>query len=474
MMLHVATKDDPRVANVFNAQLKDIHVQTDRVFAWLFIGQWVFAVLCAILISPLTWNGMQDSIHIHVWAASFLGGTLISLPIALILWIPGSLLTRILIAATQVMFSALIIHLMGGRIESHFHIFGSLAILAFYRDPRVFVPAVTLVVLDHWLRGIYWPESVFGISKAAQWRSLEHGAWLLFETAFLLWGIAQSRSHLWQLSAYQVSLADERDHLEVKVEERVKELKEQRAFLRSLVDHLPCAVFWKDRELRYAGGNEAFAKLAGYASTEEVTELNPELRWSNEQSRRMHDTQLQVIDQGDCLVNEEQKLEFSNGRQLDVLTSHVPLKNEDGEIAGLIGILQDVSELKLLQQQLEDVQKFVSMRQAAGTIANEIYEPLLQANRNMAFLKNCSELLFTVVARYRELVFDKNGASHEKRLQDMQNLLAEYRFDMLSERAPVAMNETTEAMEQMIELVTAMKGAPQPWERADASGSGPC
>ena len=468
MTASVDSHDDPRVAQVFNDYLKNIQTQTDRVFAWLFIGQWVFAVLCAILISPLTWNGMEDSIHMHVWAASFLGGTLISLPIALILWIPGSLLTRFLIAATQVMFSALIIHLMGGRIESHFHIFGSLAILAFYRDPRVFIPAVTLVVLDHWLRGIYWPESVFGISKAAQWRSLEHGAWLLFETAFLLWGIAQSRSHLWQLSAFQVSLADERDHLEVKVEERVKELKEQRSFLRSLVDHLPCAVYWKDRDLRYAGGNEAFAKLAGFNSTDAIQPGNSETRWSWQQSARMQQSQMRVLDQGDCEVNQELQIDFTNGRQLDVLSSHVPLKNEDGEIAGLIGILQDVSELKMLQRQLEDVQKFVSMRQAAGTIVGEIYDPLAQATDNIAFLKDCNELLFNVVERYRELVFDQNGMSHAKRMQDMQRLLAEYRFNELRERAPAVLQETSESMQEVMELLSAMKGTPQPWQ-ANAS-----
>ena len=119
---------------------------------------------------------MEGSIHIHVWAASFLGDTLISLPIALILWIPGNLLTRIVVASTQVMFSGLIIHLMGGRIRS------SLSYLWLARHPFV-LPRPTrvhsrvgLVVLDHWLRGMFWPESVFGITKAAQWRSLEHGS----------------------------------------------------------------------------------------------------------------------------------------------------------------------------------------------------------------------------------------------------------------------------------------------------------
>jgi signal transduction histidine kinase len=82
--------------------------------------------------------------------------------------------------------SALLIHLTGGRIETHFHVFGSLAFLAFYRDWRVLIPATIVVALDHLLRGIYWPQSVYGVLLASQWRWLEHSAWVVFEDVFLV------------------------------------------------------------------------------------------------------------------------------------------------------------------------------------------------------------------------------------------------------------------------------------------------
>ena len=66
---------------------------------------------------------------------------------------------RHLIAISQVAFSALLIHVTGGRLETHFHIFGSLAFLAAYRDWTVLVPSTLLVALDHLMRGIYLPES---------------------------------------------------------------------------------------------------------------------------------------------------------------------------------------------------------------------------------------------------------------------------------------------------------------------------
>ena len=66
---------------------------------------------------------------------------------------PGLPSTRYTIATAQMLMGALLIHLTGGRIETHFHVFGSLAFLAFYRDWRVLVPATIVVALDHFLRG---------------------------------------------------------------------------------------------------------------------------------------------------------------------------------------------------------------------------------------------------------------------------------------------------------------------------------
>ncbi len=82
--------------------------------------------------------------------------------------------------------SSLLIHLTGGRIETHFHIFGSLAFLSFYRDWRVLVPATVIVALDHMLRGIFYPQSVFGVLTQENWRWLEHAGWVVFEDIFLV------------------------------------------------------------------------------------------------------------------------------------------------------------------------------------------------------------------------------------------------------------------------------------------------
>src|SRR3954468_8838870 len=141
----------------------EIHRRTDHIFANLMIFQWAAGIAAALWISPKAWSGTSSQIHVHVWAAVFLGGVISSVPVALAWLRPGRALTRHVVAAAQMMTSALLIHLTGGRIETHFHVFGSLAFLAFYRDWRVLVTATVVVAGDHLLRGLVWPQSVFGI-----------------------------------------------------------------------------------------------------------------------------------------------------------------------------------------------------------------------------------------------------------------------------------------------------------------------
>src|SRR5262249_39956147 len=122
----------------------------------------------------------------HVLAAAVLGGILTSLPVGLVIYAPGQARTRHVIAVAQMLWSALLIHVTGGRLETHFHLFGSLAFIAFCRDWRVLPGAVVAIVTDHLVRGLLWPESVYGLANPEWWRFLEHGGWITFETVFLI------------------------------------------------------------------------------------------------------------------------------------------------------------------------------------------------------------------------------------------------------------------------------------------------
>jgi signal transduction histidine kinase/CheY-like chemotaxis protein len=121
--------------------------------------------------------------------------------------------------------SALLIHLTGGRIETHFHVFGSLAFLAYYRDWRVLLPATVVVAADHFVRGVYFPQSVFGVLTASPWRWVEHAGWVIFEDAFLVKMCVQGVREMGEIAKRQASIEAITLGLEHKVRERTVELE---------------------------------------------------------------------------------------------------------------------------------------------------------------------------------------------------------------------------------------------------------
>jgi len=121
--------------------------------------------------------------------------------------------------------SSLLIHLTGGRIETHFHVFGSLAFLAFYRDWRVLVSATIVVAADHALRGIYFPQSVFGILTASPWRWVEHAGWVVFEDVILVKMCLDGVQEMWEIARRQSSIEAITRGLEETIRKRTSQLE---------------------------------------------------------------------------------------------------------------------------------------------------------------------------------------------------------------------------------------------------------
>lgn len=213
-----------RSARLFQEHQHQIVRNTSRLFAALLLIQWVAGIVAALVITPRTWAGPTSTIHLHVWSALVFGALINSLPIFLALTRPCHTATRHIIAVAQMLTSALLIHITGGRIETHFHVFGSLAFLAFYRDWRVFIPATLVVGLDHLVRGVFWPQSVYGALTASVWRSVEHAAWVIFENIFLIIACRRNVQEMWDIAIHRARLEDTNALVEAKVAKRTQEL----------------------------------------------------------------------------------------------------------------------------------------------------------------------------------------------------------------------------------------------------------
>ena len=275
-----------KTTELFQEQQSKIFRRTDRLFFWLMLIQWLVGIGMAIWISPRTWAGAYSETHLHVWSAIVLGGLITALPALLVLTLPGSTLTRHVIAISQMLTSALLIHLSGGRIETHFHVFGSLAFLTSYRDWRVLVTATIVITLDHFFRGVFYPQSVFGVLTASPWRVFEHAGWVLFEDVFLLIKISQSLKDMKESARQRSLLMRTNEIVEEQVASRTKELwnakqkAEELSAFGNILDHSLNEIYIIDAEtFRFVHANHGALENLGYTMEElrgmTPLELNP-------------------------------------------------------------------------------------------------------------------------------------------------------------------------------------------------------
>ena len=255
----------------FRAQNDRLYRRTDILFAVLLFAEWLGCCLWTFYFSPLTYNGLQSSVHPHVTAALFFGGLITLFPCFLVINAPSNWLTRHTIAVAQALMSSLIIHVSGGRIESHFHIFGSLAFLAFYRDWTVIITATVIIAADHFFRGIYYPQSVYGIATSSISRTFEHATWVIFEDIFLIYSCLYSRKEMREIAVHRAEQAQTNARIEQEVELRTEELNH----LTEVLKHNNLDLENKNKEIE---AERQAALDANRAKSEFLTNMSHELR----------------------------------------------------------------------------------------------------------------------------------------------------------------------------------------------------
>ena len=334
----IPAANSERAEELFQQHRRRIFRDTDKLFARLMLFQWVACIVIALVVSPRTWDGEASQIHIHVWSALLIGGAISLFPVWMTRVWPGSVATRNVIAVAQMLMSALLIALTGGRIETHFHVFGSLVVLSFYRDWRVLVPATVVVGLDHFLRGVYLPYSVYGVLSASPWRSIEHAGWVVFENVFLVISCFRSIREMRFIANRTASL----------------EASDQRS--RQLFDDAPIgmAVVALDNE-KFRQVNARFTEMIGYSEVEllERTPLNLTHPDDLAESQRL----VKALLDGRERCSLEKRYIRKNGELLWVNRTACVICDKDSNPREFLIMVEDITERKLVEEALREAKK---------------------------------------------------------------------------------------------------------------------
>jgi PAS domain S-box-containing protein len=124
-------------------------------------------------------------------------------------------------------------------------------------------------------------------------------------------------------------------------------LIEERVSLQSLIDLVPDNLWVKDLDSRFAVANRATALRLGCASPQELIgksdlELCP---W--ETAQKYLADEREVVETGRPMIDSEEYLLAPDGGKVWIATTKVPLRNDRGEVIGVIGVSRDVTRRRL-------------------------------------------------------------------------------------------------------------------------------
>lgn len=157
------------------------------------------------------------------------------------------------------------------------------------------------------------------------------------------------REHSDQLELLRQKVAE----LEALIREKdqlIRKLTDEERVLEMLVKNMPNQVFWKSRDLIYMGCNQAFADVTGMKNPSQVigkTDFDFHRDPAHAESYREWDRK--IMDEGKVVLDIEEAYHNADGSEGWVLTSKVPLRNQEGEVFGILGICTDITDRKKME-----------------------------------------------------------------------------------------------------------------------------
>ena len=146
-----------------------------------------------------------------------------------------------------------------------------------------------------------------------------------------------------------------------------------------VLDNMPEAAFWKDRNSVYLGCNQHFSQAAGLSSPEEIIgKTDFDLPWKPEETAWFRKCDRRVMESDTPELGIIEPLRQANGSQCWLETNKIPLHDGQGNVVGILGTFMEITARIQAENQLKQLNEELEQRVDARTQELKTSEARLQ------------------------------------------------------------------------------------------------
>jgi PAS domain S-box-containing protein len=132
-------------------------------------------------------------------------------------------------------------------------------------------------------------------------------------------------------------------------------LRESQLFLQTVIDTFPLVVFWKDRQSVYLGCNQQSAIVCGLGSPAEIIgKTDYDMPWAETEADTYRAGDRKVMDSDEAKLGIIETQVRADGSKIWIETNKLPLHNLNGEVIGILGTYQNITDRKKAEEDMRD------------------------------------------------------------------------------------------------------------------------
>jgi two-component system NtrC family sensor kinase len=224
-----------------------------------------------------------------------------------------------------------------------------------------------------------------------------------------------------------------------------------------IFDEAIVGIFQSTPDGRFLSVNRTMAHIFGFDSPEEMIASVHDISRQLYVEPKQHDEFLMVMDRLGSMLSLEREVFRKDGSKIWIAASGRAVR-QNRAVIRYEGMIEDVTERRLLRSQLLQAQKLESVGQLAAGIAHEINTPTQYIGDNVHFLKDAFQDLRNLVSNYERLLAaaKDNTLSHET-VQEVTAAVERTDAGYLFEEIPKAIEQAAEGVTRVSTIVSAMK-----------------